>query len=417
MSCFGLCGKEQKPKYDEFRVVYNKAAETVVIETQTSDHEVPQQQQQPHNTVALIDCGSSVIRAGFAGDESPLITIPTVVGKSTVDDVTKKVFGATALTSSNSYKLSYPVERGFIKDWHDAEELLEHVIEKDLHIQPKMQQLMLTEAPNNPPANQEKTAEMMFEKFQFSSFLLVPSTPMGMYGYGSTTGVIVESGAGQTHIVAVKDGDYIKDSYRHIPVGGNDLTKYMGQLLTQSGNARYFHGKRNEHEILNEIKRIGCHIVLNYDEEVKNSQMNPDFITDHAILRDGTMIAMKTESYQVPELLFKPELIGIHTGGIPQNIYDCIESCEPALRAQLYGNICLCGGNTMFPGIRDRLLWEVRTFAGHNVNVKINALPQRENLVFLGASLLGVCPKLRDNLISYQEYREVGSQIVHWKFF
>lgn len=364
-----------------------------------------------------MDCGSSNLRAGFAGDETPLKTIPTVVAKSTLDDVTKKVFGLAALTSSQAYKLSYPVERGFIKDWHDAEELLEHVIEHDLQIQPKMQQLMFTEPPNNPPNNQEKTAEMMFEKFQFNSFLLVPSTPMGMYGYGSTTGIVVESGAGQTHIVAIKDGDYIRDSYRHIPLGGNDLTKYMGQLLTQSGNARYFHGKRNEHEILNEIKRIGCHVVLNYDEEVKKSKMNPNFIADNAILRDGTMIGMKTEAFKVPELLFKPEMIGIHTGGIAQNIYECIESCDSSLKSQLYGNICLCGGNTMFHGIEDRLLWEVRTYAGPKVNVNVNAPPQRENLVFLGASLVGVCPKLRDNLISFQEYREVGPQIVHWKFF
>lgn len=358
-----------------------------------------------------------MLRAGFAGDEKPLVTIPTVVAKSTVDDVTKKVFGSAAFKTSNDFKLSYPVERGFIKDWHDTEELLEHVIEHDLHIDPKMHQLMLTEAPNNSTHNQEKTAEMMFEKFQFNAFLLMPSSPMGMYGYGSTTGVIVESGAGQTHIVAFNNGDYIKDSYRHIPLGGNDLTKFMGQLLTQNGSAHYFNDKRNEHEILNEIKRIGCHVVLNYDDEIQKSQMNPDLITEHAILHDGTMIALKSETFCVPELLFKPELIGIHSGGIPQNIQECIESCEPELKAQLYGNICLCGGNTMFDGIKDRLLWEVKTFAGPNVNVKINALTQRENLVFLGTSLVGVCPKLRDNLISYQEYREVGPQIVHWKFF
>ncbi|KAM7347527.1 uncharacterized protein ACRADG_007094 [Cochliomyia hominivorax] len=414
MSCFGLCGTE-KNKYDEFRVVYNKAADTVVIETQTSDHELPPQP--TRNTVTIIDCGSSVIRAGFAGDEAPLVSIPTIVGKSMSDNVTKKVYGNAAYKSSTDYKLSYPVERGFIKDWNDAEELLEHIIEHDLRIQPKMHQLMFTEAPNNPPINQEKTAELMFEKFQFNAFLLMPSTPMAMYGYGSTTGVIVESGAGQTHIVAVKDGDYIKDSYRNIPLGGNDLTKYLGQLLTQSGNGGYFSGKRNEREILDEIKRVGCHVVLNYDDEMKKYQVNPDLITDHAILRDGTMIDMKTEVFRVPELLFKPDIIGVHSGGIPQNIHDCIEACDPNLRTQLYGNICLSGGNTMFYGIKDRLLWEVKTYAGPNVNVKINALPQRENLVFLGSSLVGVCPKLRDNLISYQEYREVGKQIVHWKFF
>lgn len=367
--------------------------------------------------MVIVDCGTSVIRAGFAGNQKPLSTIPNIVGKTTMDGSVNKVFGAAVFKAAMPDKISHPMEKGFIKDWHDMEDILEYLFVHNMHINPKMHQVLITEPFNNPAINKEKTAEMMFEKFLFNGFFLAPSTPMGMYGYGCTTGVMVESGAGQTHILAFKNGDYIPESYRHIPLGGNDLSKYMGQLLTKNGNASYFHGKRNELDILNDIKRIGCHIVLNYDDEIEKFRQNPNYIADNAVLRDGTMVSLRTETFQVPELLFKPEMIGIKTGGLQKNIFECIQACSADLRPELYKNICLCGGNTMFDNIKDRLIWEVRTFAGPNFKVHVNALPERENVVFLGTSLLGVASRMPDYLISHQEYKEYGNQIVHMKKF
>ena len=370
-----------------------------------------------HNSLVVLDCGTSKIRAGFAGQQKPLFTIPTVVCKSTIDAATTKIVGAAAFRGGMSDKITYPMERGFIKNWHDMEDIFEYIFEHDMRIKPKMHQMLITEPFNNTLTNREKTAEMMFEKFEFNCFFLAPSTPMGMYGYGCTTGVMVESGAGQTHILAFKNGDYIPDSYRHIPLGGNDLSKYMGQLLTRNGNSKYFHGKRNELEILNDIKRIGCHVVLNYDDAIQNAQKNPNYIVDNVVLHDGNMVSMITGAFQVPELLFKPEMIGIKTGGIAKNIFECIQACPTDIHSELYKNICLCGGNTMFDGIKDRLVWEVRTFAGPNVKVSVNASPERDNVIFLGSSLLGVATRMPDYLISYQEYKEYGNQILQMKKF
>ena len=68
-----------------------------------------------------------------------------------------------------------------------------------------------------------------------------------------------------------------------------------------------------------------------------------------------------------PEILFTPELYtfsgnnftkfdgkGLHT-----LIFDSIKGSNPNLQTELYKNIVLCGGSTLFPGLSRRLWIEV----------------------------------------------------------
>ncbi|TMW43212.1 hypothetical protein DOY81_011707 [Sarcophaga bullata] len=146
MSCFGSCGEKKPNPADNYRVVYKKAPEVVIIETQTSDNDFPED---VHNSLVVLDCGTSKIRAGFAGQQKPLFTIPTVVCKSTVDAATTKIVGAAAFRGGMSDKITYPMEKGFIKNWHDMEDIFEYIFEHDMRIKPKMHQMLITEPFNN----------------------------------------------------------------------------------------------------------------------------------------------------------------------------------------------------------------------------------------------------------------------------
>jgi actin-related protein len=55
-----------------------------------------------------------------------------------------------------------------------------------------------------------------------------------------------------------------------------------------------------------------------------------------------------------------PPLIGREFSGVHQTTYDSIMKCEVDIRKDLYGNIVLSGGTTMFEGIDARMEKEIK---------------------------------------------------------
>jgi actin len=62
--------------------------------------------------------------------------------------------------------------------------------------------------------------------------------------------------------------------------------------------------------------------------------------------------------------------------------------CDMDVRRDLYSNIVLSGGNTMFDGLNTRLENEIRLLAPKNVKVKVVAPPERKFSVWIGGGIL-----------------------------
>lgn len=52
---------------------------------------------------------------------------------------------------------------------------------------------------------------------------------------------------------------------------------------------------------------------------------------------DGSTIELGNEKQKAPEVLFKPDLIGLEYPGVHELIYQCISKCDLDLRKELYG--------------------------------------------------------------------------------
>ncbi|KAJ1396042.1 Actin, conserved site [Sesbania bispinosa] len=76
-------------------------------------------------------------------------------------------------------------------------------------------------------------------------------------------------------------------------------------------------------------------------------------------LPDGQVITIGAERFRCPEVLFQPSMIGMESPGIHETTYNSIMKCDVDIRKDLYGNIVLSGGSTMFPGIADRMSKEI----------------------------------------------------------
>jgi len=134
-------------------------------------------------------------------------------------------------------------------------------------------------------------------------------------------------------------------------------------------------------------------------------------------LPDGQVITIGNERFRCPEALFQPAFLGMESSGIHETLYNSIMKCDVDIRKDLYGNIVLSGGSTMFPGIADRMQKEITSMAPSTMKVKIIAPPERKYSVWIGGSILASLSTFQQMWISKQEYDESGPAIVHRKCF
>jgi actin, other eukaryote len=97
----------------------------------------------------------------------------------------------------------------------------------------------------------------------------------------------------------------------------------------------------------------------------------------------------------------------------PSLRYNSIFKCDLDIRRDLYGNVVLSGGTTMFPGIADRMQKELTSLSPASMKVKIVAPPERKYSVWIGGSILASLSTFQNLWCSKQEYDESGPGIVH----
>merc|ERR1712166_451052 len=101
----------------------------------------------------VIDNGSGVIKAGFAGENQPSCKFPSILGVPRSD---KQMLGDEAKKMRGVLKLSYPIESGIVTDWSQMEKIWEYCFTNELRVDASEYNVFLTKAPMNPKANREK---------------------------------------------------------------------------------------------------------------------------------------------------------------------------------------------------------------------------------------------------------------------
>ncbi|KAK7249896.1 ATP binding [Aureococcus anophagefferens] len=97
--------------------------------------------------------------------------------------------------------------------------------------------------------------------------------------------------------------------------------------------------------------------------------------------------------------------------------FQTIMKCDVDIRKDLYCNIVLSGGTTMFPGVGERMTKELTALAPSTMKIKVIAPPERKYSVWIGGSILSSLSTFQSMWISKAEYDESGPAIVHRKCF
>jgi actin-related protein len=132
---------------------------------------------------------------------------------------------------------------------------------------------------------------------------------------------------------------------------------------------------------------------------------------------DGQIITIGNERFRCPETLFKPTQIGLEETGVHEKTFQSIMKTDIDVRKDLYLNVVMSGGTSMFEGLAERLNKELVALAPTTMKVKITAPPERKYSVWIGGSILASLTTFQQMWISKAEYDESGPGIVHRKCF
>lgn len=362
----------------------------------------------------VVDIGSGYCKAGFSTDKKPRSEFPSIVGNlrhkgSFIGCQDQDTYaGNQAMSKIGLLNVQYPIKYGFIANWNDFTTLLRYTFEDELRVNYAEHPLILTESSRSDQRQREKLLQVIFETFQVPSFYLGKQPIFSIYSSGQKTGISVDIGYEMTQIVPVVEGSIVSSAMTTQNFGGKTITDYFLKALKERGCAL---SELSANLVANEVKEKLGYVALDFENEVKKNNGSHGCDTSYQT-QDGDEFKISDERYNCPELLFSPQINKLGHLSLQKVVYETVMKCESNVQNQLFDNIVLCGGSSLFNGLPERFKLELKGMVNKSTKINLVAPANRNYAAWMGAAAFASLPDFAELAIKSEEYRESGAQIL-----
>eukprot|EP00924_Labyrinthula_sp_SR-Ha-C_P015462 snap_masked-scaffold_4-processed-gene-0.25-mRNA-1 protein AED:0.01 eAED:0.01 QI:0/0/0/1/1/1/2/0/371 len=361
--------------------------------------------------IVVVDLGSGQLKVAADNDSVKLRTFPPLIAtKNCKEDLSEKLelFGDEISDQCENLRLKYAIKRGMVTNWDLMERIFYYTFYSKLEIDPSDTLLLLTETILNPKKNRERLCKMIFEVFDFAGFFLTLDCVLPFFIYHWDTGLVVDSGHGVTTIVPVYQNFLIPHAAVSVSLAGEDITDFLSTLLIKKG---YNFTTSSGSLIVEKIKQELCFVSSNYERDIKT--VKPE--GEEFVLTNGRKITLGKAMFQAPELIFQPVLDKRDIPPLHLLLFRSILNCDIDVRKDLFQNILLVGGNTLFSGFQKRLQNELQKLAPKKVSVKVVAPEDRKESICKSAAYVAAQPFLEQYWVLKEEYEYFGPSVINKK--
>ncbi|XP_026865610.2 actin-related protein 5 isoform X2 [Electrophorus electricus] len=147
------------------------------------------------------------------------------------------------------------------------------------------------------------------------------------------------------------------------------------------------------------------------EEPEKPEPEKADHIQPVFNLAEYHQLFVGTERLRIPEVVFRPSLIGEEQMGLTEALQFVLDQYSPKEQAAMSENVFLTGGNLLYPGVKERVereLLAIRPFQSH---FKVSLAPQPALDAWFGAREWALRhPIGSQGWISRKDYEEKGGE-------
>ncbi|KAF7965877.1 hypothetical protein HWV62_41160 [Athelia sp. TMB] len=371
----------------------------------------------------VVDIGTSSVRAGYAGDDTPKAIIPTSYGyipQIPDGDIAMADAGDGTAPSKNAklylgqhgpsiwragMEIGNPMRDGLIHDWDPISPLISHALVDVMRCNPQEHPILVTEPAWNSVANRERMAEIMFEEFQVPAFYIANTGVLNAFAAGKGSAFVIDIGQTMASITPVIDG-FVLRKEPHAP------PRYTLREDRIAGTTESWKRWSEVNEVDEWIQSVAGVLDQGWNDQAAAARPPKQYE-----FPTGYNQYFGPERFAVGEQFFSHsrELAASNPNlpkSMPQLITDSLRACEPDLRGVLMGNVVLTGGGTLFAGFGERLSNEMaRNFPHIKIHAPGNPTERRYG-GWLGGSILASLGTFHQLWISKEEWAEHGKAIV-----
>ncbi|XP_074659955.1 actin-like protein 6B [Tubulanus polymorphus] len=411
----------------------------------------------------VFDIGSSSVRIGYAGEDSPKAECPSMIGL--IEEVVDKIdsMDTDQKPAENRYfidtvNVSVPrkgmemtswLKDGMIDNWDLFEKVMDYTYAKHIRSESQLHPVLMSEPAWNAKQRREKLTEVMFEKYNIPAFFLCKNAVLSAFANGRSSGLVIDSGATHTTAVPVYDGYVLAHAIVKSPLAGDFISmeckKYIvDELKTEVVPTYQIASKEQvgENEPANWKKKEKIPEVTKSFHNFKVKEVLQDYAASvlqvldepyeqetveqmpgiHYEFPNGYHNEFTTERFRIPEGLFDPSMIKDVQGnsmlGIGHVVTTSVGMCDIDIRPSLYSSVIVTGGNSLINGFTERLNRDLSSKTPPSMRLKLispSSSAERRFSSWIGGSILASLGSFQQMWISKQEYEESGKSVVDRK--